>query len=185
MKNLIANITGGYASSASVVDNNLIISLPNAKNPVVWRMDIGKVKTSSLEIRTDKDGSSVLTFKTEKGEQEDIAPFDNRTQAVKALMTISSAMQNADAHAPRVAANAAPAAQAATVSQTGGKGKLMGSIIGVGVLCLLIYVLLTMSPSRPVATNSSSDQQSSFSGTAEPLGETGVPQSADSFLMGR
>jgi hypothetical protein len=188
MKSLIANITGGYSSSASVIDNNLIISLPDANAPVVWRMDLSKVKTSSLEVRTDKDGLHVLIFKTEKGEDEDIAPFDNRSKAVKALMVVSSAMQNAETSQQRVAANAESQPHATgqhTHSKEKNGSKLLSTLIGLGVLGLLIYVLFNMSPNVPVSTETSTAAQSgSFSGE-QSLEETGVPQSADSFLMGR
>lgn len=187
MKRLIENMTGGYSSSASVVDDNLIISLPDAQTPVVWRMDLSKVKTSALEIKENKNGHFVLTFKSEKGELEEIAPFDNRALAVKALMTISSAMQNTGSASTRVAANSSSVNNSgANTAAQNSKGKWAGPLLGVGVLFLLVYILLTMSPSRPVSTDNAADQQSAFSATsADPNGQTGVPQSADAFLMAR
>lgn len=190
MKQLIENMTGGYSSSASVVDNNLIISLPDAKSPVVWRMDIGKIASAALEVREEKDGSFVLTFKHDKDQNEDIAPFDNRAKAVKALMIISSAMQNATSSTPRNAANnsntAAPVHQHHRAKAE--KSPWVGGLIGLAILGFLVYILMLMPPGTPIRSDGAVEPQTSaFSNNTSntPSQETGVPVSADSFLMGR
>ena len=93
MKKLIETVTGGYASSASVVDGTLILSLPDALAPVVWRMDLGHVKSSALEVRDQSDGTFMLTLKTPREDIHNIAPFATRAQAVRALMAVSRAME--------------------------------------------------------------------------------------------
>ena len=193
MKQLIENMTGGYSSSASVVDNNLIISLPDAKSPVIWRKDIGKIASAALEVREEKDGSYVLTFKHEKGQDEDIAPFNSRAKAVKALMTISSAMQNATISAPRDAANnskaAAPVAALPQNNPKSEKSPWVGGLIGLAILAFLVYVLLTMSPGTPIRGDGAAEPQASAFATSTtnnpPPQDTGVPVSAETFLMGR
>lgn len=88
--------TATYESSAKVVDGNLIISMPDALNPVVWRMELGSVKASALEVRGHgENGQHMLFLKTPKGDIHDIAPFDTKEKAVNALMHVSAALQSA------------------------------------------------------------------------------------------
>ena len=57
-----------FESSAKVVDGNLILSLPDAINPVVWRMELGSVKASAMEVKKDAaDGTFTLSQKLRKG----------------------------------------------------------------------------------------------------------------------
>jgi hypothetical protein len=85
-----------YQSSAKVVDGNLILSLPDAQTPIVWRMELGSVKASAMEIRTEQnDPYFHLVLKTAKGETQKIAPYDTRDQAMRALIAISKALETA------------------------------------------------------------------------------------------
>lgn len=113
--NWIANLTGGYSSSAKIVDGTLILSLPDAVSPVVWRMDLGQAKASALEIREKKNGTFMLTLKTPKGDVNEIAPFDERARALRALMAVSRAMEQA--HGQTIRFQPAPgSAQRATAN---------------------------------------------------------------------
>ena len=103
-----------YESSAKVVDGNLILSLPDAINPVVWRMELGSVKASALEVKPlAAEGTFLLSLKTPKGEVHDIAPFQTRDQAVRALMRVSAGLQGAQGKLSPVAqpVQASPVAQ--------------------------------------------------------------------------
>ena len=82
--------------SASIIDNSLVLSLPNALNPVVWRMELAKAKMSAFEIREDKLGDFVLTLKTPKGDTNEIARFKSRNDALKGLNAVTTAMRKAD-----------------------------------------------------------------------------------------
>jgi len=42
------------SSSAEVVEKHLILSLPNAIDPVVWRMALTKIGTASFEVKPVK-----------------------------------------------------------------------------------------------------------------------------------
>lgn len=189
MKKLIENITGGYSSSASVIDGNLIISLPDAISPVVWRMDLKKIEASSLEVRDNKDGTFVLTFKTDKGQQEDVAPFDSRAKAVKALMVVSAAMHRTGGTYSAVNDSKQSAATNAGAKDNAAGSKWAGTLAGVVILGVLVYILMNLSPGQPVAMEGAATQSSAFSSTgggSQSSGErAGVPQSADDFLRGR
>ncbi len=81
-------------ATAKIVDGILVISLPDAINPIVWQMELGQSKASALEVRAGADGTHILTLKTPRQDVQDIAAFTNRDQAVKALMTVSNALEN-------------------------------------------------------------------------------------------
>lgn len=84
-----------YSSTAKVIDGVLILSLPDAITPVVWQMELGQSKSSALEIRTLSENQFVLTLKTPRQDVLDIAVYDNRDQAIKALLVVSQAMEKA------------------------------------------------------------------------------------------
>ena len=60
----INKLTGGFSASAKVVDGTLILSLPDAISPVVWRMELGHAKSSAIEVREQDNGTFMLTLKT-------------------------------------------------------------------------------------------------------------------------
>ena len=96
MTRIFKKPVNGEHSSAKVVDGNLIISLFDAINPVVWRMELGSVKASAMEVKPQSaDGSFMLILKTPRGDVHEVAPFTRRDDAVAALMSISDALQEA------------------------------------------------------------------------------------------
>src|SRR5262245_7065246 len=91
------NKKSSSTASAKVVDGNLIISLPDAKNPIVWRMALGEARAAALEVR-ELANDFVLVLKYPKGDTTEIAPFHDRQTATNALMAVSDAMQQAHGH---------------------------------------------------------------------------------------
>lgn len=176
-----------YQSSAKVVDGNLIISLPDAMNPIVWRMELGSVKASALEVRTMTDGGFMLSLKTPKGEVHDVAPFTSREPAVDALMKVSSALQNAHGKmvpftAPAHIASTHPAQSHSAPENASAAGSLkwLIALAGVIIVIMLFSYLSSMTPTR-----SSETSPSSASGITGETNETsGVPESADKMLQG-
>lgn len=198
--NWIKKLTGGYTSSAKVVDGTLVISMPDAISPVVWRMDFGHAKSSAIEVR-DNDGHYVLILKTPKGDVNDIAPFDSKAKAVNALMAVSRAMEQGHGQIKPVTAtaqattNEVPQATVAanvnaqpTQPQTAqsGKGQTAAGIIGVLILIGLLFFLFKLSNTAPDYgignTSINAEEATKMSHDAD---EAGVPLSADSFLRGR
>lgn len=177
-----------YESAAKVVDGNLILSLPDAVNPVVWRMELGSVKASALEVKPAADGSSfILSLKTPKGDVHDIAPFANRDSAVRALMRVSAALQGA--HGKFTAPQSAPVASAAPATapvyavkdtSSGSAIKWLLTLGGVLIVIVLFAYLSTLSPRQ-----GADSATATFTGTQSPANtETGIPQSADEILRG-
>jgi hypothetical protein len=196
MKKMIESITGGYVSSAKVVDGALILSLPDAISPVVWRMDLGSVKSSALEVRDQKDGTYMLTLKNPRDDVHNIAPFAEKAIAVRALMAVSHALEHGHGHSHANAARSSllsndilpPPPRAPAYQPTdSGMAKWATGIIAVLVLFVLIGVLVHQTPQ----TGSFTNQSASYSNAAAPASSTqiepstaatGVAVSADDFL---
>lgn len=180
-------------ASAEVVDNHLILSLPHAKEPVVWRMSLEKIGTAAFEVKEDAESASAkLVLKPKKGTAEIIAPFNTKKEAVDALMSASSALQSASYTAPKSAPvnpdNNKPEVnnrfnEAPMVPSNDDKEArkwflaLFAAILVVG----LYYYLTTLIPNTMVGLEDAS-QQSSASAPSQQ--SSGVPMSADDFLGG-
>ena len=183
-----------YESSAKVVDGNLIISLPDALNPVVWRMELGSVKASALEVRPHaNDGTFLLSLKTPKGDVHDIAPFTSRELAVRALMRVSNALQGASGRIspPSFVSPGASTAQEmpSRPALYGGSGssaaKWIIALVGVVVVIFLFAQMSSTAKQYAVTTsNTGGSQPATSTATGAPTGESGVAQSADDMLRG-
>lgn len=180
-----------YESSAKVVDGNLIISLPDALNPIVWRMELGSVKASALEVRPHaNDGTFVLSLKTPKGDVHDVAPFDSRERAVQALMRISNAMQGASGNmvAPSFAPPGVSTAQELpsrpALSGTGSSSYKWLIALGGVIIVIFLFAQLSSMTQQRMGTPAVVGDQPATSVTGAPTAESGIPQSADDALRG-
>ncbi|HEU4838604.1 MAG TPA: hypothetical protein VFS88_04245 [Micavibrio sp.] len=180
-----------FESSAKVVDGTLIISLPDALNPIVWRMELGSVKASALEVRPSNEATFMLSLKTPKGEVHDVAPFDSRERAVKALMRVSSALQNASGKmtiAPSLVtvpgvSTAQDVPSGPALSDT--NSSPLKWLIALGCVVVVIFLFSKMSNlAQEYAVSKQTDGQPATSITGAPSGESGVPQSANDVLRG-
>jgi len=90
----LGKFMGGHTASVKIVDSTLVISLPGAVTPVVWRMDIKQVKASVIEVVSGENGHYTLMIKTKQGETHNVATFIENDEAVAALMEVSAALDN-------------------------------------------------------------------------------------------
>ncbi|MCB9987762.1 MAG: hypothetical protein H6868_00345 [Rhodospirillales bacterium] len=193
MCKFLEKITGTYKSNAKVVDGVLILSLPDAISPLVWRLDLDKATNAALEIQESEDGTFLLCQKPEKGTAKTIAPFATRKKAVRALMVASHAMENAPPTVIKTVATPANnqestgsratvvTAPAAPPSEKKGKSALT-AVIGIILLLGLIFLLLNMGPQ----TIGGMPEQNANMAAGTSSGNTaGTPVSADDFLRNR
>ena len=178
MKHALKSITGcNSQGSARVVDGKLILSFPHAITPVVWQMDLTQVKASALEVHENKDkGTATLVLKTPGGANTDIAPFEQKSQAVSALMAVSRALESAQGQIR-------PTAAVETINYGGarrssGFGKALAVILGLVLLFILVNIWGSNLPQAPAGYEGNSADATA---TSAPV-ETGVPLSADEFL---
>ncbi len=158
-------------SSAKVVDGNLIISLPDAKNPIVWRMALGEARAAALEVR-EQANEYVLVLKYPKGDSIDIAPFDNKPTATNALMAISKAMQEAHGQIKSI-----PTSAPYTASSSMGWKWIIP-------LALILAALFLFSRTASVTPVDYTTGTATANPTTSGNNDVGVPLSADSVLSG-
>lgn len=171
-----------YISTAKVIDGVLILSLPDALTPVVWQMELGQSKSSALEIRDAGDNHFVLTLKTPRQDVLEIATYNDRDLAIKALLVVSQAMEQAQGQLKAAATTGTylvPTAQKQSNDNRGFPVKriLMLGLKSAGAIILLGLAYIMISAFIHVATNSSTSGSAAGSGNA--------PVSADDFLENR
>lgn len=189
MKKLIQSVTGGYASSARVVDGTLILSLPDAVSPIVWRMDLAQVETSALEVRALDNGVHMLTLKTAHEDLLQIAPFASRGPAVKALMAASRALEQGQGRSRIFATGqedkAATPAHVTYNIRKGGVGKWLAGLAAIILIIVLLNIKTGMQPPTGSLTGGGMPTAASMLGQSAPDRATGVPVSAEDFLRAR
>ena len=184
MTSLWKKSTADYESSAKVVDGNLILSLPDAINPVVWRMEMGNVKASAMEVRAQSaDGSYMLALKTPKGDVHDIAPYAHRENAVQALMRVSRALQSAQGKIV-ASSNNIQLQQNLTATEPSNEQPSYKWLFVLGGVLSVIILFAYLSSLTPTQNTVTGTQSTATSVTGEPNAENGIPQSADEMLKG-
>jgi len=204
MRRTLKKHTVTHMTSAKVVDGTLILSLPNAVTPAVWRLDLGHTKASAMEVRKHEDGQFVLVLKTPKGDLHDIAPFDSHDEAMAALMVVGQAMECAHGQIkPNFYATNENKKTGKQTNRKGEKaalpaiyrkkekfsvGKLISGVVAVILLILAVNALMNLGP-RPASSvyNQARTRNPVVSSTNAPVqeGKTGVAISADKFLRTR
>ncbi len=183
MTSLIRKISGKNQASASVVEGKLILSFPDALTPVVWQMDLSKAKASALEVQENKGGAS-LVLRTPKGENLDIAIFDDRAKAIDGLMAAAHALENAYGQiTPNMASNENTSVQPYPHHSRKKGGKFLPVALGLLLVFLLFWVWASASLQIPNGYQSAST--TGEQNTPSAAESAGVPVSADDFLTGR
>lgn len=112
-----------------------------------------------------------------KGETREIAPFDSRAKALKALMSTSQALEHAQ-NLSKVAANDS----GKTVTAGKNKSGAMAGLIGVVILVGILFMLTQIGPQKGASFSGGSAATSSAGPEGSASGAPGVPMSADDFL---
>lgn len=76
---------------AAVSGSALVVSLPGAENPRVWRTDLARAATSALEVR-ESGGRFALIMTASGSPDEEIAIFADKASATDALRAVTDAM---------------------------------------------------------------------------------------------
>ncbi len=185
MKKNASQKDNSNVDNAKIVDGKLILSLPNAQMPVVWQMDLEKTESASFTVIEDKKAKAfVLVLKGHDGKVDEIAPYDEKQNAVDILMETSSVLQNAHGQIkPGSAANSNTAAANQKDSDKLGAG-LAAALV---VVLILIWVFVAAAPQTAPGTSVASGDTSAPAalGNSSSRQSSGVPVSADDFLNNR
>lgn len=169
-------------SSAKVVDKHLILSLPNAVEPVIWRMSLDKIGTASFEIASTKNSTVCkLVLKPKKGTAETIAKFNQKDESLEALIKASEALQSSE-HADTTKSKIATENKAAPSNKEKTNHKWLYLFIGFLAVIGLYAYMSSLMPKKINDFGQTKQTNTAF-GNA-PKTETGVPLSADDFLNG-
>lgn len=169
------------SSNIAIVDGKLIMSLPDAKMPVVWQTDFTQAQSSVFTIQEDKKKNFTLISKNSENVITEIATFAKKQDAVDILMETSAVIQNAHGQAKPSAAN---------LNSTAPKTEKNDRTSAALALALIVILGLiwTVSASRKLdpsaQQNNNSTSLNSTSGT-NARDSSGVPVSADDFLSNR
>lgn len=162
---------------ANVVDGKLILSLPDAINPVVWQMDLNETKSAALEVEAGKENHA-LKLKGTGSKSTTIANFVTKEDAVKTLIIAAESMEKAHG---KINQNQAGQETFAVKAKSGVLKKtfmIMGGLAILFVLSSFLMVLTGLSPNVPQTSN-----EQSFAAPGQ-NDNNGVPMSADDFLKG-
>ena len=166
----------GKKPKARILNNTMIVSLPDAIEPVVWQFDFNKHDLSAVKVRTTDNAFHIVltTDASDKNGDKIIAQYDDIGLATRALDIISGA-----------AGGAAPSAF--RLDSFSLYGFLMGSmkiILMLLAILLLFFIILTVFiPAEWLSTGDTQETATSVP-SIEPSGEieSGVPQDAEEFL---
>lgn len=190
MKNFIPLLSCPHKSTAKVVDGKLILSFPGALKPVLWQMDMSSAKASALEIE-ERDSAFGLVLKTPRGDAHDIAAFGSKDQAVRALVIIGGALERAHGHMRSGSEIRRSQALVPVPENDNGGGnapgvfKWLAGLTGIVILVLMVNTLWAMGPRLPVSVPSAAGGAIESLAPGEAAKATGVPVSADDYLLGQ
>lgn len=163
--------------SATVADDHLVLSLPNATEPVIWRKSLDQIGSATFEVKkASKEELYNLTLKKTKTTSETIASFSDKEDAVAALNAASNAFHAGPAAAKPSANQNEP--------QKGGRKKWLYALLALGIVIGLYMYMISLIPSQTVFTDGTGTTTNAPAAARGPVTpeSTGVPVSADDFL---
>ncbi len=177
---------GHSTSNISIVDGKLILSLPNAEMPVVWQMDLEQAQSSAFTVQEDKKKKVfTLVSKTQDNAADEIASFEEKQDAVDALMETSSVLQNAHGQIkPGMRGDKVSAP--ANSNHDNEKSDKVGAFLALALIIVLGLIwMMSASQSVQLSGNDMGSLTSSSQTPASARESSGVPVSADDFLNNR
>lgn len=136
----------------------------------------------------------MLTLKTPNNDVQEIAPFAEKAVAVRALMAVSSALENGqNAYGARSSSSLManeiqtlpPQGPQVVYKSDGSVAKWVSGIAAVLVLAILLSIMIKQTPRTSTFDNAASVTAATLPHSMsmnQSANETGVPVSADEFL---
>lgn len=160
-------------NTVNIANNKLVLSLPQAKSPVVWQMDLSAYEACAVEVSGTKAPFD-LVLKKPDGKSETIAAFESKDDATAVLLQITDALQNGEGNnAPDKSGKCCPV-------KSSSMRWLMKILLFLIALIVVLFVSAVILSPRPVSYAPDMMQSS-----APAQMESGVPLSAKEFLKGK
>jgi len=170
--------------TASVSDGYLVLSLPHAIEPVIWRQSLEKIGSATFEVKQGKDDSYELTLKKTKTTSEAIASFDKKDDAIEALTAASNALHSKKSvkttKVKEKTAKKSSDVEELPKTESGEGQKWLIAVLAAIIVIGLYFYLTTLIPERNIGIGTTNNAVTN----AQPNNpnQTGVPVSADDFL---
>ncbi len=173
--------------SATVADDYLILSLPNAVEPIIWRKSLEKIGSTTFEVKkvANKDQYN-LTLQKTKTTSEKIATFDNKEDALLALNAASEAFHG-HSKAPNLSKqtdNISAQSLQATPQKASSNKWLWLFIATIAVVGLYAYMGKLIPNTTITGETTTMTATSASTAPTSAAESTGVPVSADDFFNG-
>ena len=166
------------ATVVKIVDGVMVMSLMEARKPLVWRIEVDKINAASLEIEGDDEAGYTLKLVEAGGASQDVAVFDAMddakavlAQATQELLGVSSGAVGSSCCAPRVHA-------------AGSSGKMHGFFAALTALIVLVVLVVAFASPPKTGVNNVSVVAPTASSVGSAGGQ-GEAVSADDFLNNR
>ncbi|MEM9470111.1 MAG: hypothetical protein AAF988_08100 [Pseudomonadota bacterium] len=169
-------------TDSAVVNNGfLVITLTQSKTPVVWRLELEKANIAAFEIKEAKN-THALTIKLPRKAIEVIGEFDQKDQALEALLIVSDALQGQDntQEEKQVQEKIVETPKVEIKQTTKSNKALVASLSTLFVVILFYYYWAHVMPSTQVFDT----QVINATTSSDAASQTGVPVSADDMLKG-
>ena len=156
----------------------LVLSLPEAVEPVVWRMNLKEAKAAGFSVKQDKK-NWVFIKRDSSGAESAIALFEDKDQAMNILMRVSDLLQDGYESQKQKGTTTSKTPQGFFYSEAGKWTVAIGGVLGVIALFMILASI------TPQTADPFSGTDVSLSENIDPSSATGVPVSADAFLSGQ
>ena len=172
------------SQKATIVDGKLILSLPDAQMPVVWQMDLDKAQSASFTVQEDKKKKTfALVSKTSDNDADEIAIFEDKQDAVDALMETSNTLQSAHG---QIKPDGVPTTKmAANKSVKPDTSDKLGAFLALVLVLVLVLIWMVSASGRITPIDGDISVTGTTTSPANARDSAGVPVSADDFLSNR
>ncbi len=153
---------------ARVVDQALVASFMNAEPPKVWRADMKKLTTATLELRND-NGKYRLVMIAQSGEEE-VASFTDRDSGTAALQAVMQAMLSPGS-----------SSAATTPVQEKKKGGFFRTLLKVVLWMIAIFVAMVVAGGL-LFSQKTGQMMSSMQLDRAGIAQEGAPTTADDYF---
>lgn len=171
----------GSGTIVKIVDGVMVMSLMEARKPLVWRIDVEKINAASLEVDGDDERGYTLKLVEAKGGAQDIAIFDKMEDAKAVLTTATHELLHLSG-ASVGGSCCGPKNKMVSPSSGGGCGKLHAFFAAFTALIVLVVLVIAFSTPPKNVGGVSGSVASPVAGSS---GGQGEAVSADDFLNNR